>query len=117
MFRYKITKFYAIYFCVGRGHSSANVCAQSTETYVDMPVGFQVIALFRETILNSRCKILGTDKSEDRPLGCKWRSKGPWEKNLSRTASTINRKKNEKVNIEQATKAQRGSRGIAILFL
>jgi len=108
MLWYKITKFYAIYFCVGRGHSSANVCAQSTETYVDMPVGFQVIALFREMILNSRCKILRADKSEDRPLGCKWRSKGPWEKNLSRTASTINRKKMRRLTSNRPLKPRGG---------
>ena len=55
---YKITKFYAVYYDTGRGHSSANVCAQRTETYVDMPLGFQVNALLREKIPNSRRKIV-----------------------------------------------------------
>jgi len=67
MLGYRVTEFYAIYYCMGRGHCSTNVCAQSTETYVDMPVGFQVIALFWEKFLNSRRKILSADKSEDRP--------------------------------------------------
>jgi hypothetical protein len=55
---YKITKFYAICYDNGRGHSSANVCAQGIDTYADMLVAFQMIALLREKILNSRRTIL-----------------------------------------------------------
>ena len=55
---YKITKIYAMCFDNGRGHCSANVCAQCTDTYVDMLVGFQTIVLLREKVLNSRPTVL-----------------------------------------------------------